>query len=155
MQIIIFAENCFSCDVELNGYNGRNRYEYQFSHRKVEVCDHCLKDFRSGLSGEIAAADGTIYTYHYLPHSQVVSFCLLNGEADNKAGNENVHDEDCECERGYPMDAEQSGSYDFKFAATFWVSGTKPYPHLEEIAASFVAAHPDPYADWLASKEQL
>lgn len=151
MQMTMFAKNCFSCDVELGDYNGRNRYEYQFSHRKVEVCDHCFKDFRSGLSGEIAAADGTIYGYHYLPNSRVVSFHTIIEDAAS-TNDEQTHDDECECEICYPSESNESGAYDFKSGSTFWVAGEKPYPHLDEIAALFVAAHPDPHADWLAGE---
>lgn len=128
-NLFSFATNCEDCDVDLEDW-GRNQIITPVSKQVIEVCDDCAADRAAGLQGEIQTEDGTIYGYQYLPHSRVTSF-YLPGEAAEECGDEYDPDKD-----------EYSGSYSPKYGP-FWVTGTKPYKHLEELAAKFLEICPD------------
>jgi hypothetical protein len=126
-QMTLLASECHDCGVDLD-YWGRNRITTTVSLRVIEVCDECAKDRAAGLQGEIQVDDGTIYGYLYLPHSQVTSFYLDESEDDSAE---------------YDPDAEEfSGSYSPEFGP-FYVTGTTPYPHLEELCEKWLKLCPD------------
>ena len=130
-QMSLLANKCNDCDVDLDHW-GRNRVTTPISQRVIEVCDRCAKDWKVGLKGEILTDDGTVYAYFYLPHNQVTCFYPL-------AESEDDSDDSAE----YDPDAEEfSGSYSPKYGPYF-VTGTTPYPHLEELCEKWVKLCPD------------
>ena len=126
-SLFAFASNCADCDVDLSDW-GRNQIRTPLSNQVIGICNPCAAHRAAGLKGEIQTEDGTIYRYLYLPHSQVTSFCLP------ETGNDSDEFE--------PDAEESSGSYSPKYG-TFWVTGTKPYKHLEELADKFLKICPD------------
>lgn len=139
-NLFLFSTNCADCDVDLEDW-GRNLVTLPISKKAIEVCDDCAAYRAAGLKGEIQAQDGTIYHYLYLPHSQVTSFSMPN-EADKECGDEYDPDEE-----------EYTGSYSPKYGP-FWVTGTKPYKHLEELAAKFLEICPDAHERAVKLREE-
>ena len=126
----LIAQRCACCDIELHDkYSGRHRYTWPISQCQVEICSACQSYIDWGLKGEVASADGTIYRYLYLTHSHVVSFYPFSVTNRSIRGNKK----------------EETGMYCFGRGGPGcnWVTGTKPYPHLEEISAKLSKAIPD------------
>lgn len=125
-QMTLLASECSNCGVDLDDW-GRNRITTPISQRVIEVCDSCAEDWKAGLQGEIQTDDGTVYEYFYLRPSQVTCFYPLDEKQDDE----------------YDPDAEEfSGSYSPRYGPYF-VTGTTPYPHLEELCEKWLKLYPD------------